>query len=239
METFSRSKDALGKKAFELIARMKIAIFGVGGVGSWAAEALVRTGATNITIVDFDTIAPSNVNRQSHATEKTIGMKKVNALAARLKEINSKARINAICERFPSPAITLCEFDFIIDAIDSVKDKAELIISARQANIPIVSSMGAALRFDPTKVSVKAFKKIEGDALAKALRREFRLREFYDRSFACAVSSEIPVKRETRASLMTVTAAFGMALASEAINYAVANSDRINSESATRQFGVL
>jgi len=219
-QKFSKSICALGTDAFDRLRRLKIAVFGVGGVGSWAAEALVRTGCANVTLIDFDTISESNINRQVHANAKTVGLMKADVMKERLREINPDASIDAFCERYPSSKIDLAAFDFIVDAIDSVADKADLIVAAAEKNVPLVSSMGAALRTDPTKICVKPFRKIEGDALARALRRKFKEKSFARLDFKCAVSSEIPLKRGERASLMTVTASFGMALAGEVIGFA-------------------
>ncbi len=204
-------------------------VVGVGGVGSWCAEALVRTGVGMITLVDDDVVAESNVNRQCPATAKTVGRPKVEAMAERLREINPQAEVIERCERFER--CEKCErferFDLIVDAIDSVDCKAELILGATEAGVPVVSSMGAALRLDPTQVKVTRFEKVEGDGLARALRQRFRkLQRFPATKFACVWSSETPILLNTEAqrhrdnvkgSVMPVTATFGMCLASEAI----------------------
>ena len=135
------------------LAEARVLVVGVGGVGSWCAEALVRTGLGHITLVDDDTIAESNVNRQCPATAETVGRPKVEAMAERLRAINPQADVTAKCERFEGVG----KFDAGVDAIDSVDCKAELILGATEAGVPIVSSMCAALRFDPTKVKVTRF----------------------------------------------------------------------------------
>ena len=234
---FSRSEALLGETVMKRLAEARVLVVGVGGVGSWCAEALVRTGLGHITLVDDDVVAESNVNRQCPATMETIGRAKVEAMAERLTAINPGCKVEASNSRFSSAASfsRLASFDLIVDAIDSVDCKAELILGATEAGIPIVSSMGAALRLDPTKVKVTRFEKVEGDGLARALRQRFKkLGRFPSTKFTCVWSAESPVGRsvpdrrgaqgtarptigEGKGSLMQVTAVFGMCLASEAI----------------------
>ena len=210
-EFFSRSEALLGAKAMEALRTKKVIIFGVGGVGSYAAEALVRTGLTHLTIVDGDTVQPSNINRQLPATRATMGMPKVEALKARLLEINPEAEIEARKEMVNG----LEGYDYIIDAIDSVNDKTDLIINATRARVKIFSSMGAALRFDPTKVTTGELMDIKGDALAKAVRARMKKLEVHPyKKVRCVYSSEQAQRCETRGSLMQVTAVFGLTLAS-------------------------
>ena len=211
------------------LAGARVLVVGVGGVGSWCAEALVRTGVGHITLVDDDVVAESNVNRQCPATAATVGRPKVEAMAERLKAINPACEVEAVNTRYTSSSVfCLKSFALIIDAIDSVDCKAELILGATEAGIPLVSSMGAALRLDPTKVKVTRFEKVEGDGLARALRQRFKkLGRFPAAKFSCAWSTEQAHEDQTlkhsntqtisKGSLMPVTATFGMCLASEAI----------------------
>ena len=199
------------------LAETRIAVVGVGGVGSWCAEALVRSGARRLLLVDDDVVAPSNLNRQCEATRETVGMPKVEAMKARLLAIDPSAEIEICAERF-QPGSPLPAAELVVDAIDSVDAKAALVLAAAESGVPIVSSMGAALRVDPTKVEVRRFEKVEGDGLARALRQRFKkLGCRPPRKFNVVCSSEPPARLEVRASLMQVTAAFGMALAAEAI----------------------
>ena len=224
-EFFSRSEALLGSEAMRRLAEARVLVVGVGGVGSWCAEALVRTGLGHITLVDDDVVAESNVNRQCPATAATVGRAKVEAMAERLRAINPDCDITALCERYPcSPFPVPCSL--VIDAIDSVDCKAELILGATEAGVPIVSSMGAALRLDPTKVKVTRFEKVEGDGLARALRLRFKKSgRFPAAKFSCVWSAEVAVggaprtscPTEGKGSIMPVTATFGMCLASEAI----------------------
>jgi len=210
----------------EALRNTRVIIFGVGGVGSYAAECLIRTGLTHLTIVDGDTVQPSNLNRQLPATRATIGMPKVEALKARLQEINPEADIVAIhamyegqkddVQRMAKGTIYDFEkYDYIIDAIDSVNDKTHLIINATRARVRIFSSMGAALRFDPTKVTTGELMSIQGDALAKAVRARMKKLDIHPfRKVRCVYSTEPAQRCETRGSLMQVTAVFGLTLAS-------------------------
>ena len=173
---FSRSEALLGEAVMKRLAEARVLVVGVGGVGSWCAEALVRTGVGHVTLMDDDVVAESNVNRQCPATATTVGRPKVEAMAERLKAINPGCEVEARNSRFSSATSIsiLSRFDLIVDAIDSVDCKAELILGATEAGVPLVSSMGAALRLDPTKVRMTRFEKVEGDGLARALRQRFK-----------------------------------------------------------------
>ena len=183
-----------------------------------------------MTLIDDDVVAPSNVNRQCPATVATLGQKKVEAMRERLLEINPSCKVEAISARYPeglSASFSLKGFDCVVDAIDSVDCKAALILAATEAGVPLVSSMGAALRLDPTKVVVRCFDKVEGDGLARALRQRFkRLGHYPAAPFRCVCSTEAPRQlpadddgRQVKGSVMPVTCAFGMALAAEVVSY--------------------
>ena len=212
-----RAVPLLGERTMVRLAEKRIAVVGVGGVGSWCAEALLRSGVRHLLLIDDDIVAPSNLNRQCEAVESTLGRVKVEAMKERLLSIDSSAEVEAWCERF-EPGSPLPEADLVIDAIDSVASKAALILAATEKGVPIVSSMGAALRMDPTKVRVMSFDKVAGDGLARALRQRFkRMGRCPACKFSTVCSVEPPAQLELRGSLMQVTAAFGMALASEAV----------------------
>ena len=215
---FARSEALLGAKAMEALRTRRVIIFGVGGVGSYAAEALVRTGLTHLTIVDDDLVQPSNINRQIPATSLTIGSPKVEALRERLLSIHPEAEITARCERVNGEWLKtngLEGYDYLIDAIDSVADKTDLILYAsRVRELKTFSSMGAALRFDPTQVTTGELMTIKGDALAKAVRaRMKRIDAKPSKKIRCVYSTEQAQACETRGSLMQVTAVFGCSLA--------------------------
>lgn len=233
---FSRAALLLGTEAMECIARQRVIIFGVGGVGSWCAESLVRSGISQLTIVDPDQVCASNVNRQLMATTKTIGQAKVEVLKERLLAINPDAEITAKQETFTAEtadAFCIGSYDYIIDAIDSLKDKALLILMACQTKAKLFSSMGAALKLDPTKIQIAEFWKVQGDPLARALRKRFkRDGRFPQRKFQCVYSNELlqnalheeptGTKAQINGSLVHITAIFGLMLSSLVIRDAIA-----------------
>ena len=220
---FSRSEALLGSEMMESLRTKRVILFGIGGVGSWCAECLVRTGLTHLTIIDGDIVQPSNINRQLPATRVTLGMSKVEALKERLLTINPEAQITIIPENYYAHGKTdsgidllIAEYDYLIDAIDSVAAKTDLILYASCVRgLRIFSSMGAALRFDPTKVTTGELMDIKGDALAKAVRaRMKKLDKHPNKRIRCVYSTEQAQQCETRGSLMQVTAVFGCTLAS-------------------------
>jgi tRNA A37 threonylcarbamoyladenosine dehydratase len=221
---FRRAELLLGDEAMSRIAEKRVIIFGVGGVGSWCAESLVRSGIRKLTIVDSDCVSVTNINRQLMATTKTVGQVKVDALKERLLTINPSAEITALQQVFNADSASqfgLEEYDYIIDAIDSLKDKALLILLACQTKAKLFSSMGAALKLDPTRIKTAEFWKVTGDPLARALRNRFkRDKQFPKRKFQCVFSDELlenkmPIDPDDKGngSIVHITAIFGMMLA--------------------------
>lgn len=192
---FRREELLLGADMMEVIASKRVIIFGVGGVGSWCAESLVRSGIEQLTIVDSDRVCMTNVNRQLMATTKTVGKVKVDVLKERLLDINPAANITAIQDIYSAEtaeSFHLSSYDYIIDAIDSLKDKADLILRATKTDAKFFASMGAALKMDPTKISVAEFWKVKGCPLAAALRRKFKHNKtFPSKKFPCVYSEEL------------------------------------------------
>ncbi len=192
---YNRSERLLGADTMDALGQKSVIIFGVGGVGSWCAESLVRSGFRRITIVDSDRVCITNVNRQIMATMKTVGMVKVDALKERLLSINPKAEITAIQKIYTESTADefgIEQYDYIVDAIDSLQDKALLILNACRTKSAFFSSMGAALKMDPTKVAVAEFWKVKGCPLGAALRRRFKSRKtFPSRKFKCVYSEEL------------------------------------------------
>ena len=204
---FRRSELLLGSEAMERIAAKRVIIFGVGGVGSWCAESLVRSGVSRLTIVDSDRICITNINRQLMATTKSVGQVKVDALRERLLAINPRAEITALQQIFTAEtaeSFHLGSYDYIIDAIDSLKDKALLILMATQSRARFFSSMGAALKLDPTRIRVAEFWRVQGDPLARALRKRFKRDGRYPaRKFQCVYSDELLQNRGRNATCGT------------------------------------
>lgn len=200
-DIFSRETLLVGAEVMTAIAAKKVIIFGVGGVGSWCAESLVRSGIQHLTIVDSDVVCITNVNRQLMATTKTIGRAKVDVLKDRLLDINPLAQINAIQGVYSeetSATFNLSSYDCIIDAIDSLKDKENLILEATKTDSILYSSMGAALKMDATKIQVAEFWKVKGCPLAAALRRKFRhSKNFPSKKFKCVFSEELLQNKDT------------------------------------------
>lgn len=203
----NRSRLLLGDEAMDRLAAARVIIFGVGGVGSWCAESLVRSGIVNLTIVDSDRVCITNINRQLMATTATIGQVKVDALKKHLLLINPAAKIDARQQIFSADTagdFELDSYDFVIDCIDSLRDKALLIELATRSRARFLSSMGAALKVDPTRVKVAEFWKVTGCPLARALRQRFkRKKQFPARKFLCVYSDELLENRGRNAACGT------------------------------------
>lgn len=236
---FQRTELLLGRQACTALARTSVIIFGTGGVGGWCAEALVRTGIGRLTLVDPDRVAASNINRQLPATARTIGESKVDVLKQRFQDIHPQAELTALPVRYTADTadtFALGTYDYVIDAIDSLADKAHLIRHALSfPNLTLFSSMGAARRRDPFRIRHSEFWRVSGDGLARALRQRFRASgQFPPRKFTCVWSDEPPKTDATcptsRAggSVVHVTAMFGLALAGLVTDHVCARADELN-----------
>jgi tRNA A37 threonylcarbamoyladenosine dehydratase len=203
---FQRTELLLGKSFIEKAAEKRVIIFGIGGVGSWCAESLVRSGIRQLTIVDSDRVCVTNVNRQLMATTKTVGQVKTDILRDRLLEINPKAQINAVQKIYSpetSESFELESYDFIIDAIDSLSNKVHLIQTATKTNATFFSSMGAALKMDPTRIKVAEFWKVQGCPLGSALRSRIKKSGGVAKKFKCVYSDELLENKGANASCGT------------------------------------
>lgn len=220
--TFSRIESLVGAAAMERLSCAKVAVVGVGGVGGWAAVSLARSGVGSLVVVDGDCVAESNVNRQPMAFPDTVGRPKVEVLSDMLKRINPEIRVEARHEMYGAGCgLDFSGCDYVVDAIDQLQAKAALIrdVASADGGPRLVSSMGAALRLDPTKVRLSKFSEVVGDPLAKALRKLLKtLGDVPD--FDCAWSCERPARPVSGAlgSAMPVTAAFGLAITSLILN---------------------
>lgn len=192
---FRRTSRLIGDEGLDRLGQLRVIIFGVGGVGSWCAESLVRTGIRYLTIVDSDRVCITNVNRQLMATTKTIGRPKVEVLRERLLDINPSAEITALMQVYSpenADSYHLEQYDYIVDAIDSLECKCHLILTACTLPGTLVSSMGAALKMDPTRIQVAEFWKVQGCPLARAIRNRFkRFKTFPAKKFQCVFSDEL------------------------------------------------
>ena len=215
---FSRTIQAIGEEAFARLQSVRVILFGVGGVGGWCAEALVRTGVQHLTIVDFDTISQSNLNRQVVATAANIGRTKVEEMCARLLSINPQADITALPLRYDTDTADRFDFnqyDYVLDAIDSLDCKMLLIRRATLSTATLFSSMGAARKYDPARIEVAEFWKVHGCPLARALRTRMKKAEMLPaKKFLCAFSPEISAAGGT---LAPVVGTFGFRLAAEVL----------------------
>ena len=195
MNQFSRTELLIGTEGVNKLKHSSVAVFGIGGVGSFTVEALIRGGIGNITIIDSDEVCPSNINRQLIATNTTIGRPKVEVMRDRILEINPEARV-MIYQTFYT-ADNACEFDlskydYIVDAIDTVSSKLILIENAKASSVPIISCMGAGNKLDPTRFEVADIYETSVCPLAKVMRYELRKRGI--ESLKVVYSKEPPIK---------------------------------------------
>ena len=228
-ELFSRSELIYGKEAMDKLNKCHVAIFGVGGVGGYVCEALARTGVGHFTLIDNDTVALSNFNRQIIATKETLGKYKVDVMKERILSINDKAVVE-VKKMFVLPEnideIDFSQFDYIVDAIDTVKAKLAIIAKANELNIPMISSMGAGNKLNPMGFIVTDINKTDTCPLAKKIRYE--LRQMGIKKLKVVYSKEQPVelkkqlfnenKKPIPGSNAFVPSACGLLIASEVIN---------------------
>lgn len=179
LHSFSRTELLIGAEGIAKLSRAKIAVFGIGGVGTFVVEGLVRSGIGKFVLIDDDCICLTNINRQLHATTKTIGRSKVEVMRDRILEINPKAEVT-VFEKFYLPEtaeeMLADDYDYIVDAIDTVTGKIDLIVKAKERGIPVISSMGAGNKLDPTRFEVADIYKTSVDPLAKVMRKELKQR---------------------------------------------------------------
>jgi len=230
---FDRTKRLLGADAMKNLANAHVAVFGIGGVGGHAVEALVRSGIGEITIVDSDEVAESNINRQLIATTKTVGRKKVDVMEERLLEINPAVKVHKYCCFFlpeTKADFAFDSYDYVLDAVDTVTAKLALVEVCQEYAVPIISSMGAGNKLDPTAFEVADISKTSVCPLAKVMRRELKKRNIKhlkvvyskeapleakeDETF---VSDEIRKRRATPGSIAFVPSVAGLILAGEVV----------------------
>ncbi len=222
---FSRTEMLLGKENMDKLKAAHVAVFGLGGVGGHVCEALARCGIGSFTLFDNDTVSESNLNRQIIATVDTIGMAKTDAMKERILSINPEAKIT-LRQTFYLPEnaneYPLDEFDYVIDAIDTVSAKIELAVRAEKLGIPIISSMGTGNKLDPTQFKITDIYKTSVCPLARVMRRELKLRNV--KSLKVLYSEEIPIKpnvdsegKRVPGSTSFVPSVAGLIIASEVV----------------------
>lgn len=194
-QQFLRTEMLLGKDAMARLAKAHVAVFGIGGVGSWCAEALARAGVGTLTLVDHDTVGLTNLNRQAEALHSTLGLAKTEAMARRIRDISPGCVVRQIPEKYEEgtrEAFFQEDYDYIVDAIDLVSCKLDLIQTALARGIPILSSMGTGNKLDPTQFQVADLAKTQGCPLARILRKELKRRGIVHHKVV--YSPELPIK---------------------------------------------
>ena len=216
---FTRTIQLIGQDGFNALAHARVIIFGVGGVGGWCAESLLRTGIGHLTIVDFDVVDRTNLNRQVVATHDNIGQSKVLEMQKRLLSICPDADVVAIDRQYnaeTAASFDLSRYDIVVDAIDMVDCKALLLYNATQAGCKVFSSMGAGRKLNPQNIRTAEFWKVQGCPLARALRTRIKKEKLIPSSrIQCVYSEEIAGDQGTLAPVVGV---FGMTLAAMVID---------------------
>lgn len=230
MEEFIRTVALLGEEKFEKLKNATVAVFGIGGVGSHAAEALIRSGVGTVHAFDSDVVNVSNINRQAVAFKSTIGKNKAEVLKEKAADISDNVTVvphNTFYSVENADSIDLAQFDFIIDAIDTVASKTELIVRATESGVPIISVMGTAQKTDPTKLVFTDLYKTAGCPLARVMRNTLKkrgvkkLNVVYSTQLPVKYTAFVPEKSENRflASAMFVPASAGLIAAAKAVEF--------------------
>ena len=217
---FTRTTQLIGTDGFRALQEARVIVFGVGGVGGWCAESLLRTGVGHLTLVDFDVVDRTNLNRQVVATHDNIGQSKVLEMQKRLLSICPEADIQAIERQYnaeTAASFDLSQYDIVVDAIDMVDCKALLLYNATHAGCKVFSSMGAGRKLKPQNIHIAEFWKVQGCPLARALRTRIKKEKLLPASkIQCVYSEEIAGDQGTLAPVVGV---FGMTLAAMVIEH--------------------
>lgn len=225
-EEFSRTKMLLGADAMDRLARSRVAVFGIGGVGGYVCEALARSGVGALDLIDKDKVAVSNINRQIIATQETVGREKTDVMRERILSINPQAQIRVYpCFFLPENAdsFPFHEYDYVVDAVDTVTAKIELVMRAKDAGVPIISSMGAGNKLDATAFRVADIYDTRVCPLARVMRRELKKRNV--EHLKVVYSEEEPIssscidapRRQTPGSVAFVPSVAGLIIAGEVV----------------------
>ena len=222
---FDRTKKIIGEENFSKLSSSTVAIFGIGGVGSFTVEALARSGVGHLILIDKDNVDETNINRQIHALNSTTGKPKVEIMRQRILDINPNVKVDAI-QKFYLPTENAGDFfifdcDYVVDAIDTITAKINLAVECQRRNIPLISSMGAGNKLDPTRFKVADIYKTSVDPVAKVMRK--KLRELGVESLKCVYSDEVPRKVEgVIGSIAFVPSVAGLIIAAEVVKDLIA-----------------
>lgn len=226
-ERFQRTKILIGEENFLKLQAATVAIFGIGGVGSFTVEALARSGIGHLVLIDKDNVDITNINRQIHALTSTVGKSKVELLRERIFEINPAAKVDTVQKFYlpdePVENFFICNYDYVVDAIDTITAKISLVLECQRRGIKIISSMGAGNKLDPTRFKVADIFQTTVDPVAKVMRK--KLKEYGVKNLKVVYSEEIPRKIDTEnltgkviGSVAFVPSVAGLILAAEVVN---------------------
>lgn len=219
-EQLSRTELLIGKDALDKLKNATVAVFGVGGVGGYAVEALARSGVGSFELIDNDTVSLSNLNRQIIATRETIGRDKVEVMKERIHSINPEAKVTMRkCFYLPEVAeeFDFSKYSYVVDAVDTVTAKIDIIMRSKAAGVPVISSMGAGNKLDPTKFQVADIYATSGCPLAKVMRRELRKREVEALKVVYSTEEAIQTGQRVPGSVAFVPSVAGLIVASEVV----------------------
>ena len=216
-----RTEKLIGSDALEILKKSKVAVFGLGGVGSFTAEALVRAGVGSISIIDHDTVNITNINRQLIALKSTVGRQKTEVLAKRLKDINEDVEVDIFDFFFlpeNSSKIEFRGFDYVCDCVDTVTAKLEIIRKAKEADVPVISCMGTGNKLNPSMFEITDIEKTSVCPLAKVMRKECKDRDYRNVKVLYSKEQPVNVGDRTPASISFVPSVAGLMIAGEVIN---------------------
>ena len=219
----SRTEILIGKQGIEKLEKAKVIIYGIGGVGSYTTEALARAGIGNLILVDNDKIAISNINRQIHATTKTVGKNKVDVMKKRIEEINSNANVQVYMNEENEENLINTECSYVVDAVHTIKTKLKLIEKANKIGVPIISAMGAGNKLDATKFEVSDIYKTSECSLAKVMRKELKKRNIEKLKVVYSKEKGISNENNVIGSISFVPSVMGLIIAGEVIKDIINN----------------
>ena len=220
----SRTEILIGKKAIEKLENANVILYGIGGVGSYVAEALARAGVGNLTLVDKDVITCSNINRQIHATTKTVGKNKVDVMKKRIQEINPSANVTVFVKEEKEEDLINERFSYVVDAVDTIKTKIKLIEKANEIKVPMISAMGAGNKLNATKFEVADIYQTSVCPLAKVMRKELKKRNIEKLKVVYSKEKAIIHEDNLIGSISFVPSVMGLIIAGEVIKDIISRS---------------